>query len=97
MKLSDYVAEQDLGTDTRAWVLAMAAAPASNVDSRGRREIVTAFEARLVELGSPRCRRRLYCQDFIWLVMTAASMSPIEFNAGIHDLVKARGQQAGID
>lgn len=40
----------------------------------GRRITVTLFEARLLELASPDCRRRILCQDFIAQVRSAARM-----------------------
>lgn len=40
----------------------------------GRRRTVSLFEARLIELASPRCRRRLMCEDFIRQVRWAAGL-----------------------
>ncbi|MCW2370786.1 hypothetical protein [Sphingobium sp. B11D3D] len=39
-----------------------------------KRRTVTLLEARLIELTSPTCRRRLLCQDFISMVRTAAQI-----------------------
>ncbi len=90
MKLSDYLAGDELNGDLRSRTLAMASAPVEIINGQGRKESVTAFEARLIELGSRRCRRRLYCQDFIWLIMTAARMSSAQFNAGIDGAIASR-------
>ncbi|MBG6119031.1 hypothetical protein IWY39_002835 [Sphingobium sp. JAI105] len=43
----------------------------------GRRIRVTLFEARLLELASPDCRRRILCQDFITQVRNALLGSEI--------------------
>lgn len=49
----------------------------------GRRRTVSLFEARLMELASPRCSRRLMCQDFIALVRMAVQIPPDVSNSGI--------------
>ena len=66
--------------DDRGAILEFANTPVRMVCPDGKRRTVSLFRARLFELASPNCRRRLMCQDFIALVMTAARMSPDEFN-----------------
>jgi len=41
----------------------------------GKRRSVSRIEARLIELTSPTCKRRLMCQDFIVLVRQALEMT----------------------
>ncbi|MBU0556456.1 MAG: hypothetical protein KKD64_10360 [Alphaproteobacteria bacterium] len=41
----------------------------------GKRRTVSRIEARLIELTSPTCKRRLMCQDFIVLVRQALEMT----------------------
>ena len=65
--------------DRRA-ILELASTPVRMLCPDGKRRTVSLFAARLIELASPHCRRRLMCEDFIALVMTAARMSPEEFN-----------------
>lgn len=65
----------------RAHLLELASQPVRIVNAQGRKETVSYFEARLIELAAGRAPRRLKCQDFIWLVMRAASMSAHEFDA----------------
>lgn len=76
------VAKSDPGgqKDDRSAILELASTPVRMVCPDGRRRTVSLFRARLIELASPQCRRRLMCQDFIDLVMMAARMSPEEFN-----------------
>lgn len=66
--------------DDRSAILELANTPVRMLCPDGKRRTVSLFRARLIELASPRCRRRLMCEDFIALVMTAARMSPEEFN-----------------
>ena len=54
----------------RASVLERANAPVRIRNQDGRTEVVTEFEARLLELASGNCRRRFYCTDFIQMVLT---------------------------
>lgn len=53
----------------RSLVLDRANAPVRIRNHEGRLETVTEFEARFLELASGNCRRRLYCTDFIQLVL----------------------------
>lgn len=55
-------------------ILEMANRKVSVTSPDGRRIAVTLFEARLLELASPDCRRRILCQDFIAQVRSAAGM-----------------------
>ena len=66
--------------DDRGAILELANTPVRMVCPDGKRRTVSLFRARLIELALPNCRRRLMCQDFIAVVMTAARMSPEEFN-----------------
>ena len=66
--------------DVRRAILDLASTPVRMVCPDGKRRTITLFAARLIELSSPRCRRRLMCEDFIGLVRKAARMSPEEFN-----------------
>ena len=66
--------------DARGAILELANTPVRIVCPDGKRKTVSLFTARLIELASPNCRRRLMCQDFIGLVLMAARMSPEEFN-----------------
>lgn len=59
----------DLSGDAfRSWVLERANAPVRIRNEKGRPETVTAFEARLLELASGSCQRRIWCIDFIRMV-----------------------------
>ena len=42
-------------------------------DALGKRRYVTLFEARLIELASTHCQRRLLCENFIKAVRLAAT------------------------
>ncbi|WP_336972524.1 hypothetical protein [Sphingobium aromaticiconvertens] len=55
------------------------------ISHMGKREKVTLFEARLIELTSDKCRR-LLCQDFIDLVLMAARKGSRAFNADISEI-----------
>jgi len=66
--------------DDRSAILELASTPVRMVCPDGKRKTVSLFRARLIELASPNCRRRLLCEDFIGLVLMAARMSPEEFN-----------------
>jgi len=66
--------------DDRGAILELANTPVRMLCPDGKRRTVSLFRARLTELASPNCRRRLLCQDFIGLVLMAARMSPEEFN-----------------
>ena len=66
--------------DDRSAILELANTPVRMLCPDGKRRTVSLFRARLIELASPNCRRRLMCQDFIGLVLMAARMSPEEFN-----------------
>ena len=66
--------------DDRRAILELASTPVRMLCPDGKRRTVSLFAARLIELASPRCRRRLMCEDFIGLVRMAARMSPEEFN-----------------
>ena len=70
-------------TDARALVLSMANTPVQIINQAGKRETVIALEARLLELGSGDCQRRLFCQDFIALVRQALRTPAEQFNASI--------------
>jgi hypothetical protein len=70
-------------SDARTLLLTMANTPVDIINQAGQREIVTAIEARLLELASGDCRRRLFCQDFIALVRQALRMPAEPFNAAI--------------
>ena len=67
--------------DDRSAILELANTPVRMLCPDGKRRTVSLFRARLIELASPNCRRRLMCQDFIGLVLMAARMSPEEFNS----------------
>jgi hypothetical protein len=66
--------------DDRGAILELANTPVRMLCPDGKRRTVSLFRARLIELASPNCRRRLLCQDFIGLVLMATRMSPEEFN-----------------
>jgi len=66
--------------DDRGAILELANTPVRMLCPDGKRRTVSLFRARLIELASPNCRRRLMCEDFIALVLMAARMSPEEFN-----------------
>ena len=66
--------------DDRSAILELANTPVRMLCPDGKRRTVSLFRARLIELASPNCRRRLLCEDFIGLVLMAARMSPEEFN-----------------
>jgi hypothetical protein len=66
--------------DVRRAILELASTPVRMLCPDGKRRIISLFAARLIELASPRCRRRLMCEDFIALVMMAARMAPEEVN-----------------
>lgn len=82
--------------DARRAVLDLANVRVKITCPAGRRRSVSLFEARLIELASPHCRRRLMCEDFIGLVQMAVRMSPEEFNGCIRisDLPEIRGNLA---
>lgn len=62
----------DLSGDAfRSWVLERANAPVRIRNENGRPETVTTFEARLLELASGNCQRRIWCMDFIRMVQLA--------------------------
>lgn len=69
------------GHDLRAYLLALAAKPVRIINAHGKKETVSLFEARLLELAAGRSPRRIHCQDFIWLILQAASMTAQEFAA----------------
>lgn len=62
--------------DARSALMEMANARVKITCPTGKRRTVSMFEARLLELASPDCRRRLLCQDFISLVLMAARIPP---------------------
>lgn len=62
-----------------ARVMALANQRVTITNHLGRRERVSLFEARLMELASGHCRRVL-CTDFIELVMAAAASPPPVFD-----------------
>ena len=66
--------------DDRSAIVELANTPVRMLCPDGKRRTVSLFRARLIELASPNCRRRLMCQDFIGLVLMATRMSPEEFN-----------------
>lgn len=68
--------------DLHSWVIDMANERVWITSHMGKREKVTLFEARLIELASDKCRR-LLCQDFIDLVLMAARMKPSAFSAQV--------------
>lgn len=55
-------------------ILEMANRKVRVTSPNGRRIAVTLFEARLLELASPGCGRRILCHDFIDQVRSAAGM-----------------------
>ncbi len=69
------------GHGLRQHLLDLAAMPVRIVNAQGKKETVSLFEARLLELAAGRAPRRLHCQDFIWLMLRAASMSAHDFDA----------------
>ncbi|KQN04385.1 hypothetical protein ASE85_04870 [Sphingobium sp. Leaf26] len=69
------------GQDLRADLLALAAKPVRIINAHGKKETVSLFEARLLELATGKAPRRIHCQDFIWLLLQAASMTAQEFDA----------------
>lgn len=72
-------------TDLHSRIMDMANERVWITSHMGKREKVTLFEARLIELTSDRCRR-LFCQDFIELVLMAARTGPRAFHAGISEI-----------
>ncbi|EZP71659.1 hypothetical protein BV96_02396 [Sphingomonas paucimobilis] len=65
----------DLSGDAfRTWVLERANAPVRIRNEKGRSETVTTFEARLLELASGNCQRRIWCMDFIRMVQLALTL-----------------------
>jgi hypothetical protein len=76
--------------DAKAFILAIATTPVQIVNQAGKRETVTALEARIMELASGTCRRRIFCQDFISLVRQALTTDPVVFNATLDEAVLDR-------
>ena len=61
-------------------LLNLASSRVKIVDPMGKKRKVMLIEARILELASPNCRRRLLCQEFISLVRSAVHMTADEFN-----------------
>lgn len=60
--------------DAQRAVLDLANMKVRMVCPDGRRRTISLLEARLIELASPNCRRRIMCEDFIRQVRQALLM-----------------------
>jgi len=61
--------------DAQRAILGLANMKVRMICPDGRRRTISLLEARLIELASPNCRRRILCEDFIRQVQEALSMS----------------------
>ena len=70
----------------------MAGSKVTAITPTGELRSMTLLEARLLELASPTCRRRLICEDFIRLVRQAVTLRPEDFNGRliVADIEKIR-------